>query len=310
MKISLLLLALLAVPYVSCSQSSRCQNVYIWDFVDENNQKTPYTKDLTNAVEEALVNIAECNILQRRNFASLHQQLSNEANVQSVRDIKTSTIQSLSTKGAEMVIFGTLNMISRKEYELQLRIENIKSTKIVRMKSADLDINDLVDSKRKKILIDKLVRDLIGSRISESSVASSASKNSYKIKNCLAGYEFELVSCLGDKGKQTVTITLGIKHNLPNQDIDLYVKNSKGYGSGQEFDTEKVTIGNQSNSTYSVTNAIPTGISMKISATFRNILPDTKSLDKAILILKSENKNGGKGRQNCELEIDNIPIQW
>ena len=154
-------LLILFVVNSANAQNPRCHNVYVWDIVDENNQKNNYTKDLTNAVEEAFVNLSECEVLQRRNIGTLQSQLENEKNIQSVRDMKSNIINNLSTKGAELVVFGTLTTIGKKEFELQLRIENIATTKIIRMKSVDLEINDLVDNPRKRKMIVELVEDLI-----------------------------------------------------------------------------------------------------------------------------------------------------
>lgn len=146
------------------AQSSRCHNIYVWEFTDQDDQKNSFTKDLTNAVEEALVNLSECTVLQRRKFASLQAQVQNETNIQSVRDIKTLLANNLTTNGAELVLFGTVNIISRKEYELQLRIESLRSTKIIRMKSIDIQITDLVDNTLKKALVEEVVRSLIGTK--------------------------------------------------------------------------------------------------------------------------------------------------
>jgi hypothetical protein len=149
------------------AQNSKCQKIYIWEFTDESNQVTTFTQDLTNAVEEAFVNMDECLVLQRRKIGIHQAQLKNESSVQSIRDMKSNIVQNLSTNGAELVVFGVLNMLSKKEYELQLRIESLQTTKIIRMKSTDLLITDLVDNSLKKKIVNKLVHEMIGVKYGE-----------------------------------------------------------------------------------------------------------------------------------------------
>lgn len=306
MKSILFFLLISFVVNFTNAQNSKCHNIYIWDIVDENNQKNNYTKDLTNAVEEAFVNLGECQVLQRRNIGTLQSQLENEKNIQSVRDLKSNIINSLSTNGAELVVFGTLTTIGKKEFELQLRIENLASTKIIRMKSIDLEINDLVDNQRKKRAIVELVEDLIIKQGDPKQVESVPT--GYKIKNCLNGYEIKITSCTGNIGEQTVTISFEFKHNRPHQNLWIMASRSKAYGSKEEFKSKLATLGNSKGT--SPRSVIPTDIAITGSIKFINVLPSNKKIDKALIGLSSSNKDGNGDKQNCELEISNIPIQW
>ena len=255
------------------SQNAKCHNIYVWDIVDENNQKNNYTKDLTNAVEEAFVNLSECQVLQRRNIGTLQAQLENEKNIQSVRDLKSSTINSLSTNGAELVVFGTLTTIGKKEFELQLRIENLSTTRIVRMKSIDLEINDLVDNPRKRRAVTELVEDLIIKQGDSKSVDPPAQPG-YKVKNCLTGYEKKITSCVGNIGAQTATISFEFKHNRPHQNLWIGASQSTAYGSKEEFKSKLATLGNSKG--MGPRSIIPTDIAITGSITFINVLPSNK----------------------------------
>lgn len=288
-------------------QNPKCHNIYIWDIVDESNQKNTYTKDLTNAVEEALVNLNECQVLQRRKFPTLQAQVTNESSIQSVRDMKSNIVNSLSTEGAELVVFGTLTTIGKKEFELQLRIENLKTTKIVRMKSVDLEINDLVDNSRKKRAIVELVEDLIIKQGASNSLPPPVAPG-FKIKNCLNGYEIKITSCVGNIGEQTATITFEFKHGLPHQYLSLATSRSLAYGSKEEFKSKFATLGNAKG--LSPDSVIPTEISITGSIKFINVLPSNKKIDKALIYFASRNKDGGGNPQKCELEISNLAIQW
>lgn len=300
-------LVLILVSLTSAnSQNARCNNIYVWDIVDENNQKNNYTKDLTNAVEEAFVNLSECQVLQRRKIGTLQSQLENEKNVQSVRDMKSNIVNNLSTNGAELVVFGTLTTIGKKEFELQLRIENLRTTKIIRMKSVDLEINDLVDNPRKRKAVVELVEDLIIKQ-GDSKIDPPISVG-YKIKNCLKGYEIKVTSCVGNIGEQTVTVSFEFRHNRPHQYLSLGTTRSMAYGSKEEFKSKFATLGNAKG--LSPDSVIPTEISITGSIRFINVLASNKNIDKVLISLASRNKDGGGDKQSCELEISNLAIQW
>lgn len=205
------------------SQNSKCRNIYIWEFADDNNQKNNYTKDLTNAVEEALVNLEECQVLQRRKIGSLQAQVENESSIQSVRDIKSNIVQNLSTQGAELVVFGVLNTLSKKEFELQLRIENLKTTKILRMKSIDLLITDLVDNSKKRKLVNQVVHELIGKKYTvDAEETDEKPEDTPKESNLIYEHEnfvFELVSCK----RFLLNIECKVKITHKQKDTELWV---------------------------------------------------------------------------------------
>jgi len=135
-----------------------------------------------------------------------------------------------------------------------------------------------------------------------SSTPSSIPKG--KIKNCLDGYEIKILNCKGNKGAQTVTIEFEFKHKLPHQTLTLFGSGTKAYGSSQEFAASKLLLGKSSRA------VLPTDTPLNGTITFINVLPSNTSLKKVMVKIHSQNKDGGKGDQTCELEIDNINIDW
>lgn len=186
------------------AQNPNCQNIYVWEVYDQDNKKNNFTRSLTNSVEEALVNIGECSVLQRRRFGSLQAQLENESNVQSVREMKSNIIDSLSTYGAELVLFGNLYMISSKEYELQLRVENLKTSRILRMKSTEFDINDLSDNSTKDLIAEKLVYDLLGKQYSNTE-ATNLSNGDLTIDNLRDNFVYQVGEPLIISGRHSLS---------------------------------------------------------------------------------------------------------
>lgn len=113
----------------------RCKNIYVWDFLDQNKDKNRTTNDLTEAVEEALTNIDECFVLQRRNLATVVNQAAMEKGVNSVKEMRNEITHALSGKGARLVLFGNVDMSARDACEVRLRIEDLGTSRIVSSKS-------------------------------------------------------------------------------------------------------------------------------------------------------------------------------
>lgn len=312
---SIVIIYFLLASFYATAQDFKCQDLYVWEFQDQDNMRNSFTKDLTNAVEEAFVNVKGCSVLQRRQFATLQSQVLNEVNIQSVREIKLSNNinKNLTTNGAKLVVFGVLTTISRKEYELRIRIEDLKTTKIVKLKSIDLDVNDLVDNNRKKIAIGKIVIDLIGQVSAENKPSVDETKGEKAIRMCLRGYSAVFKSCQGDAAAQTVTMIFTLKHELPNQAFESTQFGVKAYGDNSVFSMNYMAIGDRAvgnqNTGYTLTNSIPTDVPLTFTVTIGNILPRVKMFSKVIIPLYSRNENGG-GVQGCSWEMINMPIQW
>jgi hypothetical protein len=310
---------LLIIPFLSfisslMAQDIRCQNIFVWNFSDENNIKNEYTKSLTDAVEEAMVNVSNCTVLQRRNFGTLEARVVDESNVQSVRDMKENIMKSLSTSGAEQVLFGVLTRLGQKEYELQLRIENLKTTRIVRMKSEDLDIEDLVDNSKKKEIVLKLVNELLGKPYGQVSLPREPALNPL-IKNVDNGIDFFITDCIGDQANQTVTIYFTFANpRKPHQNITIdngiYLAAPFAFAkTGDQFRCSSVTLAGEKNR-YEVKRELPTNLRINGSVTFSNVLPQTESLELAKINVVTSDYDGEGNQKKGSIEIRNLKINW
>lgn len=141
---------------------SRCKNIYVWDFSDQEKSKNRTTNDLTEAVEEALTNIDECFVLQRRNLANLINHAAAEKGVNSVKEMRQELTGALSGNGARFVLFGIIDMSARDACEVRLRIEDITTTHIVFEKSTRILNSDIANVDTRNRVIYRLVCALVG----------------------------------------------------------------------------------------------------------------------------------------------------
>lgn len=316
----------IAIVIVAHAQKGKiCNNIYVWEFSDGGDQRNVYTSDLTNITEEILVKTRSCNkVLQRRKYGSLKRQIESERQISSMENIKKSTKDTLKLIGADMVLFGTLTALGRKEYELRLSMESLVSTNIIDVETeiftiVDLHTDELKEEKIKKMIYSMLQLEYIGEAPSKKGekkerkpwydvFTKGTGSQGGVVTNCLTGYEINVVSCKGNKGAQTVTVFMEFEHAMINQNLYLRTGGSKAYGNKQIFDAKQATLGNEEGST--IYQMVPTGVTVTGSITFKNVLPTTAELEKAVIKVSSSNNDGGKNNQQCDLELSNMTIQW
>jgi hypothetical protein len=155
MRLVLLILLSFVIKDVS-SQSTICDNIYIWNFKNQNGESTDLTELITTEVEDVLTEISECIVLQRRNFASIKSQYENEQAIINLESINASSLKRLKTIEAKYVIFGVLKQDFNFNSILRLSFENIY-TKEIKTLSINIDAIDFIDqSKRIKIFTTEL----------------------------------------------------------------------------------------------------------------------------------------------------------
>ncbi|POS02286.1 hypothetical protein Q361_1045 [Flavobacterium croceum DSM 17960] len=133
------------------------------------------------------------------------------------------------------------------------------------------------------------------------------------IKSFNSDYKLQLVSCIGNKNDQTVTVNLLVSHKLPHQSISFghYVGdgNNLVYDfSGNFYPLKSVKFG--SSSQLGIYNGkLPTNVPINISLTYKQILPEVKELS----FLTSNFSFGAFDdyhKENGVLEISNLKIDW
>jgi hypothetical protein len=135
----------------------------------------------------------------------------------------------------------------------------------------------------------------------------------YVISNTNRNVKIEVLSCIGDRYSQTVTIDLMVSHQLPHQKLSIHT----GSGAptafdnlGNSFQYKSVDFQNMRNPYGVVEVVIPTDIRIKGSITFRNVLPATENFSFARFDYNIENQDGGHARETYKVEIKNIQIIW
>ena len=162
------------------AQNTKCQNIYVWGFIDQDNQKNKITKDFTSAIEEAL-SINKCILLQRSKFASLQAQFENEKSILSVRDMKSVLKDSLSIIQAERVVFGEVDW-SQSNVRLKIRIEDLNTTRVECIKSVEFAITDTYNKLKVDSIAKNLVTDLINSNNKEIEYSEESKKMPPKVE--------------------------------------------------------------------------------------------------------------------------------
>lgn len=132
-------------------------------------------------------------------------------------------------------------------------------------------------------------------------------------KSFSSKFDLRILECRGNRIDQIVEIDLLINHNLPHQEMKLFTgsKAPVAYGeTGEAFELKEAQF-SQSKSGYGVEKFIvPTGVPIKGTLTFRNVLPGTSKLSLVTGIFEFENQDGGSNEGQGTFEIKNLTINW
>lgn len=269
---------------------SKCKDIYVWDFLDQEKNQNRNTRDITEAAEEALTNIDECFVLQRRNLATLLNHAAAEKGINSVKEMRYEITHALSGGGAKLVMFGTVDMSARDACEVKLRIEDLATSRIVTSKSTRVLNSELSNIDTRNIVISRLVHQLLGKPYAEpqlrkntimpvQSMENVGKKKNYTI-SAKSGIDLIMGECTGDAYNQTVTVNFTFTNNSPNMALALL--SEPAFASdmdGNQYPLETTSLGGSPKvKTYSLEREFYTGTKLKASVTFRNILPGVKTL--------------------------------
>lgn len=136
------------------------------------------------------------------------------------------------------------------------------------------------------------------------------------VKSFSPDFDVKILSVVGDKKAQTVTVNLLISHKIVHQKVcfnetcSLFdVKKSKCFDyEGNEYPYKEVGIGNE-RTTYSVCNTIPTQVPLKTFVTFKQILPSVQGMSFVTIPVAYGAEDGGNYTCN-DLELSNLVIDW
>lgn len=140
------------------------------------------------------------------------------------------------------------------------------------------------------------------------------------VKSFSPNFEVKLLSVTGNKVEQTVTLEFLISHKLVHQSVCFIENNYDAFDhvsngiraydfEGNEYPVKNASIGKDNGFYYSVCNKIPTGVPMKASVTFKQILPSVKGLSFVSIMTSFKAYDGGLSEYK-NLEISNVNINW
>ena len=138
------------------------------------------------------------------------------------------------------------------------------------------------------------------------------------VKSISPNFEVKLLSVTGNKVEQTVTLEFLISHKLVHQSVCFvnyefvkYDNAIKAYDfEGNEYLVKNISVGKENSSPYGAAcNKVPTGVPMKASVTFKQILPSVKGLSFVSIMTSFRAYDGGLSEYK-NLEISNVNINW
>lgn len=133
-------------------------------------------------------------------------------------------------------------------------------------------------------------------------------------KSFCNGLDFYYTGCKGDAAAQTVTIYFVMaNYNKANQKVLIDPYSSKRAFAfdniGNSYSFDRINIVNES-SEGSLDFMIPTGLFVKGSITFKNVLPVANSLGIVNFSAKAENWNGSGNEIEDAIQLNNLKINW
>ena len=136
------------------------------------------------------------------------------------------------------------------------------------------------------------------------------------VKSFSPDFDVKILSVVGDKKAQTITVNLLISHKLVHQRVGINSRcsmfdeaKSKCFDyEGNEYPYKEFGLGNEK-STYQAYNIIPTQVPLKAFVTFRQILPSVQGMNFISIPISYRAEDGGDCASG-DLELSNIVIDW
>ena len=136
------------------------------------------------------------------------------------------------------------------------------------------------------------------------------------VKSFSPDFDVKILSVVGDKKAQTITVNLLISHKLVHQRVGINSRcsmfdeaKSKCFDyEGNEYPYKEFGLGNEK-STYQAYNIIPTQVPLKAFVTFRQILPSVQGMSFISIPISYRAEDGGDCASG-DLELSNIVIDW
>jgi len=204
------------------------------------------------------------------------------------------------------VLFFGMLLINLHLFSQNVNVDKIKQENL-KLKNQVSNLQKENDSIRKVTIALKQDTTFLRKEILLCSLYSQASKT--ETTNTNNNFKFSFISCKGNRAAQQVIVSFLIEHNLPNQDFGI---NKYDYGKGNAYDSQgnnfpvnATTVGG----TDGAYIKIPTGVPVKITLIFNNILPGNDFFRAVNMVYNSSNLDD-TNRQKGIIEFRNLKITW
>ena len=147
-------------------------------------------------------------------------------------------------------------------------------------------------------------------------IESKTDVGGYYTKSNNSGLNFEVTGCRGNQSSQSVTVYFTITNSdKVHQYVQIGNNNHVHGGAAKAYDPDGnllifkgATLGPQSGPYPSV--ELPTGLPVRGSITYGNVLPSTSSIFMMNLDFENKNWDGGGNYVKEVMEIHNVKIEW
>ena len=163
-RIFIFLLTCLSFLKITHAANDICQDLYVWEFADENNKRNNISKMITNEVEDALTATA-CKILQRRNYARLAEQVNSEKAIQSLENVNSKLNSQLKLINARVVLFGQVSQDFSGNLFVRVSFESLQSKQILLSSSVTLAGEEAHNIAKRKQKIQSFIMNCVGEKV-------------------------------------------------------------------------------------------------------------------------------------------------
>lgn len=127
-------------------------------------------------------------------------------------------------------------------------------------------------------------------------------------------FDFKVLSCVGNSIEQTVKIEVFIEQNsLPNQKLSLWIGSKKPIAydeTGKGYEYKEGFFPQASDMMGTLTFSLYTGVGVRGTIIFRNVLPQTDRFKLVTGTFENQNADGAGNKGEGPFEIKNLIITW
>lgn len=136
------------------------------------------------------------------------------------------------------------------------------------------------------------------------------SNNLFSVASFSSQFDIKVLSCVGDRGAQTVKFEYTIHHKKVNQKVFVQSDKSNAFDEiGNTFSVKEMQLGTYLHPSYALF-VIPTDLSVRGSILFRGVIGGTNAFKLIQFEVSTEDADGGEHSIKGMVDIRNLKIDW